>query len=393
MNTTTETIAGRVVLLFCNGAGMLDLVILPLWVGGLIRTYSFDPQVAGGLVTLYLAGMVIANVSAGFLFHRLPARPVVTTGFLIAASCFFLMLKTDLGGGYSLALRLGALNLIGGLGAGVALAVAHGTMSLGHNPHRLFAVANLGPCIFAVLFFALTPPMMNTMGVGAVFVNAGAIILIAGVLSLFAFPSIPRNNSPKEVSERATGTPTAILILCFLGLLSMFLANSTILSFVERIGNAEGFESAAIGTGLMIGGIIPLLSPIAAGFLQNHLAATWTVVFGLLAHGAFAIVQSHPANFLVFTLANALITSTTVFTIIFAFGLLAKLDPSGRMNALTASMTMTGSALGPIYGGTIAKYAGFSAVGFGAAALAVIGALCFSVVAMRLRKGALVQYA
>ena len=52
MTTKTDSIAGRGVLMVAHCAGMVDLVALPVWVGTLISAYKFDPQQAGGLVTL-----------------------------------------------------------------------------------------------------------------------------------------------------------------------------------------------------------------------------------------------------------------------------------------------------------------------------------------------------
>jgi hypothetical protein len=51
-------------------AGMVDLVALPVWVGALIAQYHFDPQRAGGLVTLFLIGAVISSLVFAPRFNR-----------------------------------------------------------------------------------------------------------------------------------------------------------------------------------------------------------------------------------------------------------------------------------------------------------------------------------
>ena len=67
-----------------------------------------------------------------------------------------------------------------------------------------------------------------------------------------------------------------------------------------------------------------------------------------------------------------------IFTHTFAFGLIARPDPSGRALAATPAMLMVGSAIGPILGGTLVKFQGYGSLGLAAAAIACIAVACFS---------------
>ena len=60
----------------------------------------------------------------------------------------------------------------------------------------------------------------------------------------------------------------------------------------------------------------------------------------------------------------------TVAAAIFAFGLLAKLEPTGRALAATPATLMVGAAIGPILGGTLVKFASYSAISVAAAVIA-----------------------
>ena len=68
-----DTRRGRTALMVAHCAGMVDLVALPLWVGTLIARFGLDPQQAGLLATLFLAGVVLASVL--LLMVRLIAGP------------------------------------------------------------------------------------------------------------------------------------------------------------------------------------------------------------------------------------------------------------------------------------------------------------------------------
>ena len=70
--------------------------------------------------------------------------------------------------------------------------------------------------------------------------------------------------------------------------------------------------------------------------------------------------------------------AAVVFIHTFLFGLLARLDPSGRAVAATPAMLMIGSATGPLLGGTLVKLSGYPVLGLVGASVAVLAALCFS---------------
>jgi predicted MFS family arabinose efflux permease len=71
-------------------------------------------------------------------------------------------------------------------------------------------------------------------------------------------------------------------------------------------------------------------------------------------------------------------SSARLFTHTFLFGLLAKLDTSGRAVALTPAMLMTGAAIGPILGGTLVVLSGYEAIGYAIAVLAATASFLVS---------------
>jgi hypothetical protein len=70
-----------------------------------------------------------------------------------------------------------------------------------------------------------------------------------------------------------------------------------------------------------------------------------------------------------------------IFMHTFLFGLIARLDPSGRALASTPAMMMTGSAIGPALAGTVATHAGFGGLAALAVAVGACATLCFALVA------------
>jgi predicted MFS family arabinose efflux permease len=67
-----------------------------------------------------------------------------------------------------------------------------------------------------------------------------------------------------------------------------------------------------------------------------------------------------------------------IFTHTFAFGMLARIDRTGRAVAATPAMLMTGAAIGPVLGGTLVKQTGYGSLGIAAILITAIAVLCFA---------------
>jgi predicted MFS family arabinose efflux permease len=67
-----------------------------------------------------------------------------------------------------------------------------------------------------------------------------------------------------------------------------------------------------------------------------------------------------------------------IFTHTFAFGLMARLEPSGRAMAATPAMVMIGAAIGPVLGGILVQSFGYTSLGPVALVLGSLAVLCFS---------------
>lgn len=83
-------------------------------------------------------------------------------------------------------------------------------------------------------------------------------------------------------------------------------------------------------------------------------------------------------TFASYAATDAVYVGVMIFTHTYAFGLLSKLDPSGRAVAATPAMLMTGAAIGPLLVGTLIKYSGYHAIGYAICLCAVAVIALFS---------------
>jgi len=367
--TRTDSWSGRLVLMAAHCAGMVDLVALPVWVCTLIAHYGFDPQQAGALATLFLAGAVAASLVCAPRFNRLPGRPVAALGFGAAALAFFALSFT---GDFA---TMALLHALGGAAAGSALSVTHGTIGRSAGPHRLFALVGLALGVFAVAFLGLTPRLVAATGGASLFKVFGSLMLVAAVLAAWAFPG-PDAQPP--VRETALSRLPAPVWFGIVGVSLMALNQAMLFSFVERIGVDRGFELASVHGVLLALGLVNLLPAPLAAWLETRVPARHAMRTGPLLQALIALVVTHSLAFGPYAVATALFAAVMIFTHTFAFGVLARLDPSGRAVAATPAMLMLGSAIGPVLGGTLVKASGYAALGYVAAGIAALGIFCFS---------------
>jgi predicted MFS family arabinose efflux permease len=368
---TADSTRGRIALMIAHCAGMVDLVALSVWVGALIAHYGFDPQQAGGLPTLFLAGAVLASVVLAPRIQRLRGRWVAGVGFAISALAFWAAAGTT---GYT---QLAVLHGVAGVAAGAALSVTHGTIARSANPHRLFAIVGIALGVFAVIFLAATPQLIAARGGAALFLAFAGVMSLGAVAALLAFPA--SDGAAGTVQRAATSGPLPKVVwFGIIGIACMTLVQAMTFSFLEGVGIQRGFDRAAINGVLIALGLVNLLPAALAALLQKRLSARKVLLVGPVLQLALATAIMVSPQFAPYAFGAAFLAAVMIFTHTFAFGLLARLDGSGRALTGTPAMLMVGSAIGPFLGGTLVKSFGYGAVAVAAACLAVVAVTCFA---------------
>jgi predicted MFS family arabinose efflux permease len=371
VTTPVDSSRGRIALMVAHCAGMVDLVALSVWVGALIAHYGFDPQQAGGLPTLFLIGAVLASTCLAPRIQRLNGRAVAGAGFGISALAFWGAAGTT---DYA---QLAVLHGLAGMAAGAALSVTHGTIARSANPHRLFAIVGMALGVFAVFFLAGTPQLIAAKGGPVLFLAFAGVMATGAVASLLAFPSI--NASASQALPASKPAPLSRVVwFGIVGISCMTLVQAMIFSFLEGVGLHRGFERDSINGVLIALGLVNLLPAMLAALLQHRLPARKVLIVGPMVQLALAAAIMVSPVFGPYAFGAAFLAAVMIFTHTFAFGLLARLDDSGRALTGTPAMLMVGSAIGPFLGGTLVRSFGYEALALAAACLAAVAVLCFT---------------
>jgi len=377
-STPTRTyLMGHLALMVAHCAGMVDLVALPVWVGTLVQHYQFAPQQAGGLATLFLAGAVVASLVLAPRFGRLSNRAVAACGFAVSALAFFgASMRTDFA-------AMAVLHGLAGLAAGSALSVTHGTIARGANPHRGFAVVGMALGVFAIAFFALVPPLVAATGGWALFLVFAGVMAVGAVVSALAFPHTGTAPlvAPDGVFATARAGRTALPRAVWFGIVGlgcMGLVQAMTFAFLERVGSDRGFGLAAV-TGVLVAlGVVNLFPAALAALLEKRWPARNVLLAGPVLQALLVLVIMGSTAFAPYAAAASVFAAVMIFTHTFAFGLMARLEPSGRAMAATPAMVMIGAAIGPVLGGTLVQSFGYASLGLAAFVLGSLAVLCFS---------------
>lgn len=370
MNSGKLGKSALIALLVAHCAGMIDLVALPVWVGALVERFGFSPRNAGTLATLFLLGAVVASVLVAPRFHRLRPGVVSPTGFALAAVAFAAAAtRSDFA-------SLAALHLAAGLCTGTALSAVHGTMGRTARPHRVFALAGIAVGALGVVMLGLLPQIMIAAGGHALFVAFAVAMAAAALITALAFPK-PEALLPEQ-PHSLVGVGRSVWLI-ILGISTMTLNQAMVFSFVEVIGKMRGFAPGSVLGVLIALGLInfAVAAPLAV-VLERRIKAETVVRIGPAVQALFALIVTGSTVFPLWAPVAACFVALQIFTHTFAFGMLARIEPTGRAVAATPAMLMSGAALGPIIGGALAEAFGFQALGYVSVVIALISVIFFS---------------
>lgn len=364
---------GMAVLVVGHIAGMVDMVALPLWVGVLMQTHQYTPQMAGLAVTSFLLAVALTSMALSPMFTRLPRRVVATVGYGLAAGCFYAV--AGVGAGADLVSKMLLLHLLAGAGVGAGLSMTYGGMGRTPNPHRMFAIAHAVLGIFAVGFLGLMPKAIQGVGGHSLFLAFTAIMLVAALVVAVGYPPLEAKDAGPQPSHakipRAAWLAIAAVIFLTLNYGMTF-------SFIERVGVERGFAPSMVTGVLLALGLINLVPGPLAAFLERRLSAVSVGMIATAIQALLALVVFNALDFVPYAVAAAFCVFPVMFGHIFLFGLIAKLDRSGRETASTPAMVMIGSSAGPFLGGTLVQFFGYTAVGAAAVVIALFSiAACY----------------
>ncbi len=315
------------------------VLVGPLVVGAMVTQLGFTPQQGGNMIFAELGGASLATFPAFWWIGKVNWRRVL----------YFALALTVVGNLSSTLVSdpwlMGATRFTTGLGVGTIMLVTLTSTGLTSNQERVFGFWQTGQIVFAAIALFCMPFILPVIGIHG-FYMALAVIMALLALAVSSFPS-GGAAVPEFRWSRLDPSTRRLAPMALVGLIFFYLAVGGVWNFVERMGDAAGFDSRFIGytlAGVSVVGVTGALTatwlstslgriiPFAAGI--TIIAVSFVLLYGLSSQGAF-VLSAFLFKYGWWFISPYLLANMTT------------LDPSGRLIIATNFVVAFGQALGP----------------------------------------------
>lgn len=351
----------------------LIILLSPLILGWSVRELGLTTAAAGLLIAIEFAGLTVIAFASAPLARLFDRRWLAALGVCLAVA---MQGATALADTPALVF---AARFFSGIGIGLSGSIAVMCLSAVPRPSIAVAILSVAVILQGTLAFVLEVPL-RAWSSDAIF----GLVAISAVLGLAFVRWLP--GCAATVGGGVTLRSGAGLLLAAYGLWIM--SNATVWSFVERVGVTMGFPDYQINTAL---GIATLTVFIGIGIYfvasKRNEALLLIAAHLLLALSYHFMVNA--VSFAFFAVGLCICTAAAAVGNIVFLDLLARLDRSGRLGAMSAGICAVTTAAGPVIGSLSIRQGGYEVIAIAgilqlAAALAALLAGGF-VTASRIR--------
>lgn len=330
-------------------ASLVVYYLLPVWAGIFTEAYGFNGKQVGLLLSADMTASTIASFTARYWIHRCYWRRMFPVAVLLTVTPNLLC-----GVAESYAALL-ACRYLAGWGAGMMSAFMYATISASDNPDREFAYAMTLQVFLGALCLYGASHIWAAWGAEAVFIMTGLVAL----LPLICLHAAPRAN-PLTVlpggGRDLNSVPDAIPPAALIGLLAVglfFASMNSIWSFMERLGDAEGFAEDFIAFTLAVSLLFSFTGALVPAWLAGRIKRIAAISSGYaLLFFALAAIGRNPSAAM-YLAALCVYNFFYSFVIPFQNGWIASLDRTGRTVVLLPVLQGIGLSAGPVLAGLV----------------------------------------
>ena len=341
---------------YLGSIGALTIVILPGIVGVIAESLQLSPSQVGFVMSADLITMAIAMGITAFLIHKYNWRTLAIVALVILLAGSLLSIQAN-----SFQFMLLA-RWIAGIGEGMAVSVAFAIFGGTRNPDREFGIYLVVILSVAAGMLYFIPAILAFGGKTYVFALIGLIILVN-----FLFVSwLPMGHT--EEANGPGGKEAALpYVLIALGLATVFfyfMAQGQAWAFMERIAAAAELSGQTIGTSLALSNIGGIAGALIAAIVNVRLGRAMPIIISAVISIAGLVVLSGELDGLRFGVAAMLYIFGWNLAQPYFSGIMAELDPKGRVVVMMGAVQTAGVGLGPAVVGIMIRDNDFSAVSY-----------------------------
>ena len=339
---------------YLGSIGALTIVILPGIVGVIADSLQLSPGQVGLVMSADIITMAAAMGITAFLIHKSNWRVMAAAALVVLLAGSLLSIQANSYQAMILA------RLIAGIGEGMAVSVAFAIFGGTRNPDRQFAIYLVVILTVAASLLYFIPAILAFGGKTYIF----AVISLLIAINFLFVPWLPISHGEEHSSLIKEEKPLPY-VLVGLGLATVFLyfmAQGEAWAFMERIAANAGLSGQTIGTSLALSNIGGIAGALIAALASVRFGRAWPIIISAVISIAGLVVLSGDINGLSFGMATMLYIFGWNLTQPYFSGIMAELDPKGRVVVMMGAVQTAGLGLGPGVVGMMIHNSDFSAV-------------------------------
>jgi predicted MFS family arabinose efflux permease len=328
-------------LLAINVLSTAYLTLAPAFVGAYVDRLHLAPGLAGLITSAQLAGAALGGTLVLLGFCRVPAAALLRL-CAVVMGCADLACSALASGG-----ALAAGRVVAGAAAGVGFATVNAAVGQMPRPAAAYGAMLAAQMLFGIAGYLSMPALLDAVGLRGVFILLGALAMLSVPL-VRALPARDVARAETGQIEGARAPRGTALTLASLALL--YVANSAVWTYLDRIGVAAGLGQGLVSIALAVcmvsglGGV--LLVPVTSSRIRP---ATAIVAGTLLMAGCTALLWFSSTGFL-YLLAVAGFNGMLMYVVPFYLASLASGPAADRSVKAGSLAIFVGLALGPVVG-------------------------------------------
>ena len=339
---------------YLGSIGALTIVILPGIVGMIADTLQLSPGQVGLVMSADIITMAASMGITAFLIHKLNWRVLAVASLVVLLAGSLLSIRAD---SYQ---AMVFARLVAGIGEGMAVSVAFAIFGGTHNPDRQFGIYLVVILSVAATLLYFIPGLLASGGKAYVF----ALISLLVAINFLFVPWLPVSHGEEHVIPKDAGEPLPY-VLVGLGLATVFLyfmAQGEAWAFMERIAANAGLSGQTIGNSLAVSNIGGIAGALIAASVSVRYGRAWPIIISAVISIYGLVVLLGDIDAVSFGTATICYLFAWNLTQPYFSGIMAELDPKGRVVVMMGAVQTAGLGLGPGVVGMMIRDNDFSVV-------------------------------
>ena len=351
--------------------------LLPIWAKVFFEDFGFSNQQIGLITSADMTSTALAAFLGRYWIDKIYWRKVMPLVLVLTAIANVLCIFTE-DFGFLLTLRY-----ITGFGAGSIAVFTYGIISSSNKPDREFAFAAATSVTTGIVLLNISPIIINQWGGSVTFIPLVIIVLLP-LLFINALPTVnPIDHSIDNtivIDDTKTSSNYAILFGLLMACLFVA-ATSSIWTFAESIGNAEGYDLPFISFVLSLVVVFDFMGFFVSGLIAGRINRLTLISCSYLLMFVVAYFLGNHPTAIIFAVALCSYNFLTCLVTPVQNGWIASMDNTGKKVILIPVAQSFGVALGPLLAGMVitgTQYSSIAYLSIMLLVLALVSAFCMS---------------